>query len=47
GNCLKPDYTSFVGMYPIPMRHGLTIGELALLFNNHFGIGSELTVVPM
>ncbi len=47
GNCLKPEYASFVGMYPIPMRHGLTIGELALLFNNHFGIGCELTVVPM
>jgi uncharacterized protein YbbC (DUF1343 family) len=47
GNCLRPEYASFVGMYPIPMRHGLTIGELALLFNNHFGIGCELTVVPM
>ncbi len=29
GPCLQPDYTSFVGMIPIPMRHGLTIGELA------------------
>jgi uncharacterized protein YbbC (DUF1343 family) len=47
GNCLTPEYTSFVGMYPIPMRHGLTIGELALLFNNYFDIGCELTVVPM
>jgi uncharacterized protein YbbC (DUF1343 family) len=47
GNCLRPEYASFVGMYPIPMRHGLTIGELSLLFNNHFGIGCELTVVPM
>jgi uncharacterized protein YbbC (DUF1343 family) len=47
GNCLSPEYTSFVGMYPIPMRHGLTIGEIALLFNNHFDIGCELTVVPM
>jgi len=47
GNCLKPEYSSFVGMYPIPMRHGLTIGELALLFNNHFEIGCELTVVPL
>ncbi len=47
GNCLKPEYTSFVGMYPIPMRHGLTIGELALLFNDHFGIGSKLSVTPM
>ena len=47
GNCLKPEYASFVGMYPIPMRHGLTIGELALLFNDHFGIGCELHVSPM
>ena len=47
GNCLKPEYASFVGMYPIPMRHGLTIGELALLFNDHFGIGCELSVISM
>jgi uncharacterized protein YbbC (DUF1343 family) len=47
GNCLRPDLASFVGMYPIPMRHGLTIGELALLFVGHFGIPCELTVVPM
>ena len=47
GNSLKPEYASFVGMYPIPMRHGLTIGELALLFNDHFGIGCELHVTPM
>lgn len=47
GNCLKTEYSSFVGMYPIPMRHGLTIGELALLFNDHFGINCELTVISM
>ncbi len=47
GNCLNTDYTSFVGMYPIPMRHGLTVGEIARLFNEHFGIGCNLTVVPM
>jgi len=47
GNLLKPDYASFVGRYPIPMRHGLTIGELACLFNDHFGIGCDLRVVPM
>ena len=33
------------GMYPIPMRHGMTIGELARLFNEHFGIGADLEVV--
>ena len=47
GNCLLPEYASFVGRYPIPMRHGLTIGELALLFNNHFGIDCDLEVIPM
>ncbi|MFH1675147.1 MAG: DUF1343 domain-containing protein [Pseudomonadota bacterium] len=47
GNCLNADYTSFVGMYPIPMRHGLTVGEIARLFNEHFEIGCNLTVVPM
>ncbi len=47
GNCLKPDCTSFVGRYPIPMRHGLTIGEIALLFNTQYGIGCDLSVIPM
>jgi uncharacterized protein YbbC (DUF1343 family) len=47
GNSLLPAFTSFVGRYPIPMRHGLTIGELALLFNNHFTIGCDLCVIPM
>ena len=47
GNCLAADFVSFVGRYPIPMRHGLTIGELAVLFNEHFNIGCNLEVVPM
>ena len=47
GNLLQPDLTSFVGRYPLPMRHGLTIGELALLFNDYFEIGCDLTVIPM
>lgn len=47
GNCLSNEYASFVGRYPIPMRHGLTIGELARLFNTHFGIGCDLEVIPM
>jgi uncharacterized protein YbbC (DUF1343 family) len=47
GNCLKPDWHSFVGRYAIPMRHGLTIGELARLFNEGFGIGCDLEVIPM
>jgi uncharacterized protein YbbC (DUF1343 family) len=47
GNCLAADATSFVGRYPIPMRHGLTLGELAILFNEYFEIGCNLQVVPM
>src|SRR5262245_22304475 len=47
GNLLEPGHESFVGMFPIPMRHGLTIAELAQLFNKEFGIGCELEVVPM
>jgi uncharacterized protein YbbC (DUF1343 family) len=47
GMVLVPGFESFVGMYPIPMRHGMTIGELARLFNEHFGIGAALEVVKM
>jgi uncharacterized protein YbbC (DUF1343 family) len=47
GPVLDPDYASFVGNYPIPLRHGMTVGELATLFNKEFGIGADLTVVPM
>ncbi len=47
GPMLLPGYTSFIGQYPIPMRHGMTIGELARLFNDYFGIGAKLEVVAM
>lgn len=47
GIILEEKYKSFVGLYPIPQRHGMTIGELALLFNKEFGIGCSLTVIPM
>lgn len=47
GPMLDPAFTSFVGLYPIPMRHGMTIGELARLFNEHFGLGAKLEVVRM
>ena len=47
GPMLEPGYESFVGQFPIPMRHGMTIGELARLFNEHFAIGARLDVVPM
>jgi len=47
GPVLDEAYRSFVGQFPIPLRHGLTIGELARLFNDRFGIGAPLEVVPM
>ncbi len=47
GPVLEPAYESFIGLYPIPMRHGMTIGELAMLFNEHFVIGAKLRVIRM
>lgn len=47
GNRLSSGCVSFVGRYPIPMRHGLTIGEISLMFNNYFGINCDLEVIPM
>jgi uncharacterized protein YbbC (DUF1343 family) len=47
GACLEPSCASFVGQFPVPMRHGMTIGELARLFNDAFGIGARLEVVPL
>jgi uncharacterized protein YbbC (DUF1343 family) len=44
GALLDPAFKSFVGMYPIPARHGMTVGELAGFFNKEFGIGVELIV---
>jgi uncharacterized protein YbbC (DUF1343 family) len=47
GPTLEPGYESFVGLYRMPMRHGMTVGELARLFNEHYCIGAELEVVTM
>lgn len=47
GGLIKPGYESFIGMYPIPSRHGMTVGELAQLFNSEFGIGCDLVVIKM
>jgi len=47
GARLTPGFESFVGQFPIPMRHGMTIGELARLFNDVFAIGAQLEVVAM
>ena len=45
GNLVDPAFVSFVGLHPIPNRHGMTVGELARLFNTEFGIGCRLSVV--
>lgn len=47
GYLLEPGHESFVGMFPLPMRHGMTVAELAQMFNKEFQIGCELEVVPM
>jgi uncharacterized protein YbbC (DUF1343 family) len=47
GAVLAAGFESFVGQFPVPMRHGMTIGELARLFNEPFGLGAALEVVAM
>ncbi|HCC55502.1 MAG TPA: DUF1343 domain-containing protein [Desulfobulbaceae bacterium] len=47
GNLLQDDCRSFVGLYPLPMRHGLTLGELARLINVEYAIGADLEVIAM
>jgi len=46
GNLLKPELASFVGPYPLPMRHGFTLGELARYYNATQKLGCDLEVVP-
>ena len=47
GNVLEPEHASFVGQFAIPTRHGMTMGELARMFNEHFELQCELEVVRM
>jgi uncharacterized protein YbbC (DUF1343 family) len=47
GNLLQPEWFSFVGPYKIPMRHGMTLGEMALMFNQELALGCDLEIVPM
>lgn len=47
GPVLDPAFASFIGIYPVPSVHGMTVGELALLFNQEFRINARLAVVPM
>jgi len=47
GNVTETEFTSFVGQFEVPTRHGMTLGELARMYNDHFGIGCDLEIVPM
>jgi uncharacterized protein YbbC (DUF1343 family) len=47
GNLLEAGFESFVGQFPLPTRHGMTAGELSLMFNEQWGIGCDLEVVEM
>ena len=47
GNITEHEFKSFVGQFELPTRHGMTCGELAKMFNQHFGIGCDLEVVEM
>ncbi len=46
GNMLRPEWASFVGPYPLPMRHGFSLGELARYYNLTQDIGCDLEVIP-
>ena len=45
GNLIRDDHRSFVGLYPLPNRHGMTAGEIAGLVNRRYGIGADLVIV--
>src|SRR5687768_10712744 len=47
GNILEPEFASFVGLFPLPTRHGMTVGELAQMFRDRFSIQCDLEIVPM
>lgn len=47
GNLLKPELYSFVGPFSLPMRHGLTMGEMARIFDRAFGLDADIEIVPM
>lgn len=47
GNCLDMKYSSYIGMTSVPIRHGMTLGELARFYNGEYSLGCDLTVVEM
>ncbi len=47
GNVLEPEQASFVGEFAVPTRHAMTLGELAKLFNEHFGLAADVDIIKM
>lgn len=47
GNVLDPEFSSFVGRHPLPMRHGMTIGEIAMMAKKYWNIDCELEIIKM
>jgi len=47
GNLVEPTHLSFVGVHPLPARHGMTVGEVARMFHRELSIDSRLTIVPL
>jgi len=47
GNVLDPAFSSFIGLYPLPIRHGMTPGELSRFYRDRLGISVELRVAPL
>lgn len=47
GPVLKPEFSSFVGLHPLPVRHGMTIGEIAIYFKEQFYAELDLNVIPL
>lgn len=47
GFILQDEFKSFVGLYPITQRHGMTVGELGTMFNKEFGINCNLKIIPL
>ena len=47
GTVLDPAFASFVGQFPLASRHGMTVCELARMFNEHFGLGCDLECITM
>jgi uncharacterized protein YbbC (DUF1343 family) len=47
GPLVEPGLESFVGIVPLPIRHGLTTGELSCYVNGEYSLGADLSVIPL